>query len=257
MERSMTRARRARKALVGVSLAGALALGGGVAGADGTQTPVGAPTIRIGVTEFGNTASPDSSPYQDYYRLPSLQAGDLVTVAARLAPGSSGGHYACLAADVDGFNWQQEDCNLAREVWFDTNGQRIQFRASRSTNNAFLRIYPNWRSGPYEVTVEKIQRQVGLTVNAPASLKANGTVTVDARLTDRRPAPDGYGIQLVVRVDGRNYAYVARTRGGRATFNLNLPGATTDKPATVTAKSPETTQYQGASSIPLNLRIVK
>ncbi len=241
--------------VAGVVAAGSLTLGAGVVGADGTQTPVGAPTIRVGVTEFGNTGSPNAYPYQDYYRVPSLQAGDLVTVAVRTSPGT-GSRRACLAADVDGFNWDQEDCNLARDEWFDSNGRRLQFRASRSTNNAFLRIFGGSR-GPYEVTVETIQRQVGLNVNAPASLKVNGTLTVDARLTNGRATPDGYGIQLVVRVDGRNHAYVARTRGGRATFQLNLPSDAADKAATVTAKSPETAHYQSASSIPRNLRIVK
>ncbi len=244
-----------RLLVAGIAAAGSLTVGTAVAGADGTQTPVGAPTIRVGVTEFGNTASPDANPRQDYYRLPALQAGDLVTVAARTPAGTSY-RYACLEADVDGYNWQQEACNLARGQSFDSSGQRMQFRASRSTNNAFLRVYTG-RSGPFEVTVEKIQRQVGLSVNAPAPLKANGTVIVAARLTNGQSAPDGYGIQLVVRVNGRDHAYVARTRAGRATFTLSLPGDAADKQATLTARSPETAQYQAASSIPANLRIVK
>ncbi len=257
MDRSAGWTGRTCKALAGVAVAGVIALGGiGVAGADGTQTPVGAPTIRIGVTEFGNNQSPNSSPYQDYYRLPSLRAGDMVTVSAR-TPAGTGYRHACLAADVDGFNWQQEDCNLAREQSFGPNGKRMQFRASRSTNNAFLRITPDWASGPFEVTVERIQRQVGLAVNAPAALSTSGTVTVDARLTNGQHVPDGYGIQLTVRVNGRDHGYVARTRGGRATFKVALPGDAADKMATVTARSPELSQYQAASSIPRNLRIVK
>ena len=259
MERQSSKwASTGRLLVAGVAAAGSLALGTGVASADGTQTPVGAPTIRIGVTEFGNTAVPNTTPRQEYFRLPSLQAGDLVTVSARTPP-DSGGHRACLAADVDAYNWQQEGCNLSRDDTFGNDGRRMQFRANRSTNNAFLRVQAmyGYSAGAFEVTVERIQRQVGLAVNAPAQLSTSGTVTVDARLTTGQHVPDGYGIQLTVRVNGRDHGYVARTRGGRATFKLALPGDAADRSATVTARSPELSQYQAASSIPRNLRIVK
>lgn len=239
----------------GVALAAALVLSTGVAGADGTPTPVGAPTIRIGVTEFGNTEVPDASPYQDYYRLPALRAGDLVTVAAR-TPAGEGRRQICLAADIDGYNWRQEGCNLAPHVTFRSDGSRIQFRANRATNNAFLRVM-SYDYGPYEVTVERIQHQVGLTMEAPASVKTNGTVSVAARQTDGRNMPDGFRIQLIVRAAGRDYSYVSAVRGGRATFNLALAGDAAGTTATFTARAPESGTFQATSSIPANLRIVK
>ncbi len=244
--------------VAGAALAAALTFGSGagIAGADGTQTPVGAPTIRLGVTEFGDTRVPNTSPAQEYFRLPAVRAGDLVTVAARTPPGA-GRRWACLAADVDGFNWQQEGCNLANAVIFRESGSRIQFRASRATNNAFLRVYTTYDYGAFEVTVERIQRQVGLALSAPGSLQPNGAVSVSARLTNGQSVPDGHRVQLAARVKGRTHTYVSTTRGGRATFQLNLPGDAVGSTATLTAQSPETSTYQAASTIPANIRIVK
>lgn len=249
----MMKNRFGRKLACAVALAGAVAMAPGTAWADGTQTPPGAPTVQIGVPTFGNTYNPATSPFQDYYRMPNLLAQDVVTFAALPAQWA----YACLAGNVDQYNWQQEGCNLSREEYFSSAGKRVQFIASRASNLAYLRVRSGTSNGTYQFTVEKIQHRLALTIPATAQVKRNGQITVRTHLTNGAGAANGHKLSLAVVIGGRSYNHVATVSGGRAVFQLNLPAGTEGKTATLKASSSSSSAtYTGATATG-STRVVK
>lgn len=244
-----------RKFAIAGVMFGAIAMAPGTARADGSQYPSGAPAVQVGVPTFGNTSVPSTGPSQDYFRLPTLLEQSRVTVAA--ASSSSSGGYICLAGNVDNYNWNQHKCNLADEQWFNHNGSRLRFDAAFATSSAYLRVRHSFSGKPYEFTVEKIQHKLGMALKGGSTFKRNSRVTVSVRLTNGAPVPDGLLVSLITQVGGRNYRSNARTRGGLATFTLNLPASAEGKRGTMIAFSDEKPQYLPARATARVVSIVK
>lgn len=245
---------RGRKLAAAGALLGAIALAPGNAWADGGQYPSGAPTITVGVPNVGDTRFPNSSPRQDYYRLPSLLAGDVITIAGRTITSSTAVRL-CLASGVDDFDWDQKGCNLSPYQRLVQTGSRLTFRTSSSSSAAYLRAY--YSSSDYQFTVEKIQRLLSLSISAPPEIERNGRLSVRTVLTNGQGVVDGHLLSLTVTVGGRNYTYTARTSGGRAVFQLNLPADAGGKSATLRASSSSSSATYTGAAASQGINIVK
>lgn len=240
-----------RKLAVAAALVGATSLVPGTAWADGAQTPSGAPTVSVGITYFGDTRIPDSSPMQDYYRLPPLMAGDVVTVATKTTLGQFDYVDVCLAGDVDDFSWVAAGCNLAADQRVGAAGSRLQFRALFATSSGYLRFFRRSAINrtSYQFTVEKIQHQLSLRISAGAETPVDGKIAVQTVLTNGRGVADGHPLTLAVVVDGRTYTYRSTAKGGKAVFQLGLPSSAAGKEARLNASSSSSsTIYTGASA---------
>jgi hypothetical protein len=242
-----------RKVAIAGVLFGAVAMTPGTARADGGIVPSQAPRIVVGQTTFGNTDFPDNSG-RDYYRLPSLKAQSVVTVAGRFT-GRSGVAYACLAGNIDDFSWDQAGCNWSEYDYISRSGSRIRLESAGKTNSAYLRITGTY--GPYEFNVEKIQHKLGMALKGDNTFKRNERVTVSVRMTDGAPVPDGLLVSIITQVGGRNYRENARTRGGIATFTLHLPASAENKRGVMIAFSDEKPQYLPARAAARSITIVK
>lgn len=222
-----------------------------VAGANGSQYPPGAPTIKIGTTIHGDLADHGSWPKQSYYRLPSLEAGDVVTVS--VLSKSSDTVSFCIASDVDRFDWQTKWCNNSQTEGAGQAGKRVNLQAVRASSNSYLRLFNfcdfcNIRT-PYQFTVEKIRKGVNLAVSVPWYLNRDATLTVNGTLArNGQPAPNGHPVVLSAVVDGKAYNFNGTFQGGKARIKLALPKATLQRVGRITAWSPETATYAASST---------
>lgn len=231
-----------------VTLIGAAALVPGVAGADGATRPNTAPTIKVGTPYWGDTKVP-ADDHHDYYRLPSILAGDEVTIS--VLPDSA--LYLCLQANVDQYNWNDNGmrCNLSQEYSVSKNGTRQTIKTKLKTNKAFLhfRYYCCSTNSAYQFTVDSIRHQLAVKLNFPAKVKRGATVTMTSHRSDGSGLPNGSEVTLTLAIQGKKYRYRAKTKNGKATFVLkNLPAAVDGKNGTASVNSPRSATHLPASA---------
>lgn len=253
-----------RSGLIAVVTAATILAGASAARADGGTVPSAAPPVELGVPYFGDNTDRSCTSNGcrvDFWRLPPILAGDVVTVAWRWT-GSGYGPRMCLTGGIDDFDWYQNPCKLSSAVMGERAGARSQLTSSAAQSVAFLQFTEetpcafgcNYK-GPYQFTVESIQHAVGLSMDPVSSLSPKGTVTGKVRLSDSSPVPDGLPVVLTVRHGSETLVRNATTAGGAVSIPVKLPKAWKGDKVRLSLSTPASTGYLAATTPPVKARI--
>ncbi len=208
--------------------------------------PSQAPTVSLGVTYFGDTSVPESQDYGwDFWRLPSLLAGDRVQVAWA-SDTDDWVDWGCLTGNTDDYDFSEKICNLA-EDWGGDKQQRYGFKAKTAAQDAFL-TFGNW-DGAYHFVVERIQHRVGVALPAVSAVRHNGRIAVHPTLTNGHSLPGGLGFRLSIRVGGKTLERTAKTNAkGVVSFALAIPTSAIGQRASLQVTRGTTATYQRVKS---------
>jgi hypothetical protein len=235
-----------RRAGVACGLAAALALGlSSAAIAGGGTQPSNAPTVSLHTKYAGiDKQCTDANCGVDFWRLPSLLRGDLVTVTW-----SSHGPAMCLTGNIQDFTWTDDSCNLIGGTRSDTGTQPgggvDHFRVGAAAKKAFVELLTTVADGvgSYSFTVDKIQHQIRLTLTTPARLKRSAHLHAKAVLTSGAPVPNGLQFTLVARWAHHTAKRSATTKNGTLSFSLGLPRSAHGKRVSFRASRASSASY--------------
>lgn len=242
-----------RSPMIALAVLG-LAIGGVTsARAVGGTKPSEATTVNLGQVYFGGSSRPSDpvSRNGELWRLPSLLAQDVVTVAGQ----SDNGTYneeICLAGGVDDYSFTDNWCNNSESQYLTPQGRRVTLVAGRDASDSFLELHPI--NSAYHFTVESIQHALGLGLPAVQSVKRKGSVRATATLTNGAPVPDGLDVALIIRQGPSKWVRVSRAYGGQLTFKLKLPKSARGK-AKLSLSRGADAQYLAATAKATKTRI--
>jgi hypothetical protein len=250
----------------------------------GGRSPSQAPTIAVGQHYTGQLNNhKDDSNYGGYvevafWRLPPVSTRDVVTVDWHSVPYTDEpGHYPLcmtLAQGIDDFNWgsvfeKRDECSSDGPVYELSGSGTAHTQVTvqeTTTNSSYLEFYvyasrtepSDYETYPYDFTVGPILHYLGLTLNPPEKISANGVIQATATLANGLPAPDGlpFGLTVTWR-EGGVASYTGVSSGGVVSFQLALPESAYGKNANFVAFHPADGNYQEIVAPKQTVRIAK
>jgi hypothetical protein len=241
------------------------------AGAAGGLKPSKAPLVEIGKKYFGTTAAGGGDTQTEYWKLPPLQAQDVVTVAWNDRD-ATGATRMCLAQDIDDYNFGEHECDEVNSYYTyfgnESYGSARSFLEFPKTSAAsFLKFYKRGYTccgdgGPYDFVIEAIQHRIGASLTTVTEIAQNGTLTGSANLTSGAPVADGMIFTLSARWKDSakkplTALYAATSVGGTLTFPLALPASAAGKKVSFLITRPADAQYLAVKSAPLKVPVSK
>lgn len=214
--------------LAGSALAVICAGGLGGSSAFGAITPSTAPTVSVGVP-FSITGTPDQP---DLWRLDTIvRSGDKVQFAVDASAAESTMRL-CLMGPTDDFGEDAEvDASCDNDVDPNISSgslKRVTATYRRATGQPILRVSSLFDAATtYTITIERIIPKISLGTTIGSSVKRTFGYTLNGRLGDNTPVPDGTRATLKWRLAGtsakpRSLAAVASV-GGAFKFRATLP----------------------------------
>jgi hypothetical protein len=227
--------------------------------AGGGLKPSEAPLIEIGKPYFGTTAADNQRVQTEYWRLPALQAQDVITLAWH----NKGDNRVCLVQNVDDYNYTETDC--ASSYYNTSSGSaRDTIEVPSASSASFLTfwVWGGTSSGgaSYDFVVETIQHKIGVSLAQVAAVQPNATLQGYAGLTDGTPAPDGLVFTLTVRWKNaskivQTAKYSAASTAGALSFPLALPPSAQGRNARLVISRPADAQYLAVKSTALKVLV--